>query len=167
MSMCKSPFSLVLLVNSPLLDRIKSGQFLGQKAGFKVLENEIIHLLLFQNICYLSAKPTPFGPHNLTKNFHLMSKELQYVPVKLVSFLFPVSSVTVRSTHLHLVDDKDPACRQLSTCGKPKIPKDCQKGYSNRKEGMRDSIISPNGGISICRAKSFTVLPQNRKPPAE
>ena len=39
-------------------------------------DNEIMTFVLQANIFHLPEKPTSFGPHNLTENFHLMSKEL-------------------------------------------------------------------------------------------
>ena len=43
-SMRKMPSYLAPVVNLFLLDRIKEGQFLGQEAGVKVLEKEIMLL---------------------------------------------------------------------------------------------------------------------------
>lgn len=84
------PFSISLPVNPSLLDRINDHQFLGQEAGIKVLENEIITFILQENVCQLPEKPTSFGPHNLTENFHFMSKELWLVPIKLLNHLSPI-----------------------------------------------------------------------------
>ena len=65
--MCTMSFCLVLLrpVNLSLLDRIKDTQSLGQEAGIKLPENEIIPSILQENMSHFPEKPIPFGPHCL------------------------------------------------------------------------------------------------------
>ena len=60
-------FCLVLLrpVNPSLLDMIKDTQSLGQEAGVKVPENEIIPSILQGNMSHFPGKSTSFGPHYL------------------------------------------------------------------------------------------------------
>lgn len=131
-----------------------------------MLENENIFVILWENICYLSEKPTLFGSHVFMKNFHLMSMELWCVSIKVVSAIFLVCRVTVKSIYLYLVDytEPEPAYRQLSTCEKPNIPRDCHKSlrHPNRKEGMycipTDSIISPLYCLKTERLQQNSVI---------